>query len=691
MAILKIKDKGVWKEIQAIKGDTGHDIYVGDKSKAPSEVKLIIEPVKGTATGTDIQVTDSANDKVSKLVLDGKSTQETRSGKNLLNYIDNLIPNANGLTNTINLDGSITTTGKPARNYVTIIKSIAMIDLLEDKQVYTISQEKPEKIYVQVNAMKNDGTYTYYNSYNGKASFTVDKSLYKSYTVVIQAATMSTWGDSSLTITNKYMLCKGTDTVFEKYGASPSPDYPSEIENVKGRNLFKPTLATTVLNGITCTANEDRTYTLNGTATADVTFTIGTDENLIINKTYKILGCPNGGSSTTYRIGWNYHGYEYGDGLISKKTSEVRYVQITIFKGVTVSNLIFKPMFTENTSSIYNDYVPYGNIQIVETGRNLINYAAMNNKGYININENEITIDNTSDTNIYPLINFSAPLEIGDYTSRLEVQSITLGKTCTLYVMDDKNIYTSAHSIIQTVSTETTYVASKTFTDKITKYMIVVPSKTKITLNAMLVKGTYTSVTIGNYEPYTEEVVNIDLKGNELCSLPNGTKDELIVKDGRAKIPKRIGEVILDGSDDENWGVYSEKDDYFFYSNNILKTTNEYIDGFCSHFINSKTYPQKAGYFAFRNKGNGVYFRTNGINTIADWRAWLSTHNVTVQYELAEPEEIDLGEVSTLATYEGTSNITNSEDTNMSIEYDTNKTNLYYQNNGNIIRMNEGS
>ena len=120
MAILKIKDKGVWKEIQAIKGDTGHDVYVGDKSKAPSEAKLIIEPVKGTATGTDIQVTDSANDRVSKLVLDGKSTQETRSGKNLFKPIATAI--RNGMVFKNNGDGSYSLNGTATGNtsfYVT--------------------------------------------------------------------------------------------------------------------------------------------------------------------------------------------------------------------------------------------------------------------------------------------------------------------------------------------------------------------------------------------------------------------------------------------------------------------------------------------------------------------------------------------------------------------------------------------
>ena len=39
-------------------------------------------------------------------------------------------------------------------------------------------------------------------------------------------------------------------------------------------NLLNPTLATTTLNGVTCTNNGDGTYTVNGTATAEVQFVL---------------------------------------------------------------------------------------------------------------------------------------------------------------------------------------------------------------------------------------------------------------------------------------------------------------------------------------------------------------------------------------------------------------------------------
>ena len=678
MAILKIKDKGVWKEIQAIKGDTGHDVYVGNKSKAPTEAKLIIEPVKGTATGTDIQVTNSVNDRVSKLVLDGRSTQETRSGK----------------------------------------------------------------------------------------------------------------------------------------------------------NLFKPKLGTTISNGITCTANRDGTYTLNGTATADVTFTIGADENLTVGKTYKFLGCPNGGSNTTYRMGWNYYGYDFGNGLTSKKTSETRNIQITVFNGITMSNLIFKPMLTEDISLTYYDYEQYGaspspdypsEIENVK-GKNLfdknkkavlinakkdilntgvratltksINWAYF----YMEIGKKELlgktisygaeffvsgqnrgrialyfgsstkeaiqiisyleqtgTKTTTIPSNfpngtdrIYIMV-YASTRESGnigdyvDYTNLMvvegsmsnkyipygNIQIVETGKNlfdvsnsqigvawnlanntsraiCNIKVNPNTTYFLSFESIsgidsmhfgqkINTTDTTTIggmvqITANRQITTGInTNYLVIQFNKAKISMSDIeaIKLQLEKDSTATDCEPYTEEVVNIDLKGNELCSLPNGTKDELVVKDGRAKIGKEICEVVLDGSDDEIWGA--DTGGYLrFYKilNGSITTPGRYE--ILSNYFKFSNDTHEVG-IGFVSSGVLFLYPKRDINTVDKFKTWLSTHNTIVQYELAEPYEIDLGEVSTLTTYEGTSNITNSEDTNMDIEYDTNKTNLYYQNNGNIIRMNEGS
>lgn len=191
-----------------------------------------------------INVDDSYKEQLLNLAVEGVLKQNTTTGKNLLDYVNNIISSGNGLTSVINEDGSITTVGIPTGNYTLITKKMNITNLLEDQSIYTISQNAlNNKMYIQLNAMKADGTFTYIHlgDKNVKSkSFKVDKTTYSNYTIVIQTCKSEYWGDSSLTITNKYMLCKGTDTAdtsFEPYTGgqpSPSPNYPQKIETITG-------------------------------------------------------------------------------------------------------------------------------------------------------------------------------------------------------------------------------------------------------------------------------------------------------------------------------------------------------------------------------------------------------------------------------------------------------------------------
>ena len=220
MAILKIKDKGVWKEIQAIKGDTGHDVYVGDKSKAPSEAKLIIEPVKGTATGTDIQVTDSANDRVSKLVLDGKSTQETRSGKNIAKFDQSKNTSINSWIYTSNVANNITATKKDTGDsfYATFVANVVK------GEQYVFSTSTSNRIYIYCYSDKLWGTVI-----KGLSAVALSSAVPLKFTSNYTGQMIiGLYGTTTSVEAKDFQLEKGlTATPYEPYGVSPSPDYPS--------------------------------------------------------------------------------------------------------------------------------------------------------------------------------------------------------------------------------------------------------------------------------------------------------------------------------------------------------------------------------------------------------------------------------------------------------------------------------
>ena len=111
--------------------------------------------------------------------------------------------------------------------------------------------------------------------------------------------------------------------------------------------------------GITFTNNGDGTFTVNGTASGEAQYYIITSAGIVGHK-YFLCGCPSGGSSTTYSITsgirlsnvWKDGFSDLGSGgkfSRALSTGEDFYVHLTIKKGYTVDNLVFKPQLFDLT------------------------------------------------------------------------------------------------------------------------------------------------------------------------------------------------------------------------------------------------------------------------------------------------------------------------------------------------------
>lgn len=126
----------------------------------------------------------------------------------------------------------------------------------------------------------------------------------------------------------------------------------------EGYNLLPP-FSSTVLNGITYTKNEDGTITVNGTASADSFYR----QNINLEEgDYYLSGSPTGGANNTYYLqamGYGEAGNDYGSGTTFKVTTSSSVgIRIMIYQGVTVNNLVFKPMIVKGTEK--KDYEQYG-------------------------------------------------------------------------------------------------------------------------------------------------------------------------------------------------------------------------------------------------------------------------------------------------------------------------------------------
>ena len=147
----------------------------------------------------------------------------------------------------------------------------------------------------------------------------------------------------------------------------------SEVCQLGDKRKYNPTETN---SGVTFTNNGDGTITVNGTSTQMVGFYLQ-GINFIENHTYLLIGCPSGGSNSTYILDTGADiGNDRGNGTISKpKLVGNRYFSIYVYANTTCNNLVFKPQLFDLTemfgagnepktvaefkAKFPNDYYPY--------------------------------------------------------------------------------------------------------------------------------------------------------------------------------------------------------------------------------------------------------------------------------------------------------------------------------------------
>lgn len=181
------------------------------------------------------------------------------------------------------------------------------------------------------------------------------------------------------------MICLATDYALDSSYVAPSKtnrqltedsvtwDNLSEVGAV---NHFNNTLSTQIVNGVTFTVNADKTITASGSVTSGDRAEVSINVTLP-SGTYKLSGCPSGGSDDTYRIG-GFDVKEYGDGVIITSNGSQRQLYFTVFSGFS-SPITFKPMVTD--PSYNGPYVPYAKTNkeltdAVADKANLVQYGA---------------------------------------------------------------------------------------------------------------------------------------------------------------------------------------------------------------------------------------------------------------------------------------------------------------------------
>lgn len=500
----------------------------------------------------------------------GESQQATRSGKNLL---DNTATTkiSNGITFTVNSDKTVLVDGTND----TSANSSLIINRYDLSPGTYILNGCPSggAINTYRLAIQETGSYSILGSIdigNGSGEFTIDTTTNVQIAIFIQ---------KGLTINNllfKPMLRKATiaDDTYEQYGASPSPDYPSEIESLEGENICPSLNTTRTINGVTFTKNKDGSITMNGTATADVTYPINV--NTTTNTRTVLLK-----ANSKYRMLLNYESEKYTTQVFYLKNNVMTYsssssslietveetkagMYIRVYKDAVLDNITIYPQITKGEE--YKPYVPYNSLEFKDEGKNLFNIDTIIENLYIiaqNGDRGNSSFTNTSD---YIPINANEKYVITyDYTSLL---SENVRAVCFF----DKN---------------KNYVNGKTYSVTSKKVDVssdfdgyVVFSYDKNCTDIMFSKEEQSI----QYEPYKQQTEYFPLsEGQKLM------EGSYLADDGIHHVRKQV---VLTGT--ENWNLYLNKTKTF-----MLSISPWSYSGVCTHYqgIISSFFDVKAGIY----------------------------------------------------------------------------------------------
>lgn len=618
----------------------------------------------------------------------GKSTQATRSGKNLFTKQGNATPKTdttfwNGITYTTpESDGwckvSVDNTNGTATVFANQMTKRNTIDKLEVNKTYsilvevrnlTMSGSSSTPSYLQLCETAKNSVWQSIQNYD----LTMFKETNK---VVFQMLTKTNFDSSTMDFRNfvsvpkgykvefeyRLMVVKGSytlDTIgeYEPYGVMPSPDFPSPIESVGRKNLFD-------VNSIT-----ENTYLIAGTGGTGSSSVSNVSDFIFVkaNQSYYLSYSYTSLLNTAYRTLCYYDtNKNFISGISIDPASfhtftptQDGYVRFSYDKNYTNIQL--------EKGTAATDYVPYEHTDIsaTVTGKNLINpNLPVNSK-----TQNGITITNNGDGTYTATGTSTSSLAISltqkntiklnkstSYTNSIEILEGNFLGAIVVAVLDSEDKITYNYMNVSSSSLSNTKTPTEDLTIKAYEYYI---DKANITVNfkfrVQLEEGTVAT----DYEEYKSNSLTIDLQGNELCSLPKKIKDEVNITNGEALLNKKLKKAVFDGSDDEGWTLYPNKTHTFAL--NMGQTIDKHDIAYCSRF--TEISPDKFGV------ANGIYSAyTNTIiisyldcDTIDEFKTWLSNHNVEVLYELAEPEEINLGKIDLPNAYRGINHITFTE------------------------------
>lgn len=425
-----------------------------------------------------------------------------------------------------------------------------------------------------------------------------------------------------------------------------------------GKNKFKiPESATS--NGVTLTKNADGTFNLNGTATANVEHTVFVELSEIKNgATYTFHYTKDLPAGVEFRAEM-YNGKIWLRAIVpnlssTKKTStgianstnatRVRF-GICIASGTTVNIQNLRVQLEEGTTA--TEFEQYGTMPSTEFPSMPLTATGVQK---IKVAKNITTFPQFESDWENGTID-GATGELADSATRIRMKEYKEAEANKKYLFDTVDnikvvairFYDNNYNFIRMYgSGESGFLNSITTPSTAMYYKAVVKRKDDKTITTSYVKD-------NELKMYKEEEIILNLGTTELCAIKdtNGNvvaKDRAVFRNGKWQWEKKIGKVILNGTEDyvyQNNARFYLKNAYFTDTNRP-SSVMEHIP--VSNFFEGKTMGQTwGGIEGISNDNNGsLNIACNSIaTTVQEFKTWLSTHNLIVYYILETPQYID--------------------------------------------------
>lgn len=363
-----LSDKPTIPPATAVKGNAETTYRTGNVNLTPADIGL-----------GNVNNTSDANKPISTATQAALDSQQAQIDYNTNNGVKNLLstewfvtdPNAPQSATVESYDvetGSITgfASASLTNPYLTININVGkMNNVLENGKTYILSwtvdsMETSTGILGMRRADNNSysvgGAAYITRTGNYSVSYTHNSSIPVFFSLCINTTGLST--DKRIAISN-LMLKEAAieDSTFEPY-AEPNYQLTRKVDKAleqTGYNLLEITEDTQTINGVTFIVNREAgTITANGTATAQAEFVINYGVGLPLNYEKELwsFGSPSGSAINTYFLNYKDNkGKEancYTNGPIlpvnTTYPTKITRASICIRSGVTVSDLVFKPM-----------------------------------------------------------------------------------------------------------------------------------------------------------------------------------------------------------------------------------------------------------------------------------------------------------------------------------------------------------